>query len=405
MMAPTYKNHDQISGFTLVEILVGISLSLVVLGGVLAVYIPTLQSWRVTTSLAEIQDTEAILHDTFGTSIRQAGIIGCGNNTRSKDNITPFTGAQRALVSGWAFPSPIRSDTDTNNFVTADHFLANTLGVFPANASDTALNNAFVNLNAKRLVDSTNTAIGDVFYTLTPSTGFYRINSAASTSTLIQVENNVSINAGEFFVVNTCDASRIVRAIRTNRSGQINFASATEFTVPPDNTVVNRFNPVAYYLGSFTANSDESTTIPTLYRRTISQALTNSGAFQIIDTPISTGIENLRLQFGVSAGGDFIVNYQTAHTLPSTTGNIADLSNVTNVKVHVMIRASSAGTGSSKQSLRFPDINGHMVDCYLDTDPDPSACPSFVTDSPTIPRKVITFTYVFPHQAAIIHGA
>lgn len=386
-------------GFTLVELLVGIALGVVVLGGVLAVYIPTIKSWSATASLAQIHDTESVLHDIFGTSIRQAGLLACGRNYNIIDG-TGLSSADRAGSINWALTT---TEFLQKSFLAyaADHDVQTTLGM---------------EIQSKRLtnrITTGSTYIGDAFYVLAPSHGFYRVDahdasSADKTITLSsRLSKNISFKTGDFFIVNDCNNPMLIRASTDAQSTyDTSTSKATidlEYTnaqsaniVHPVNTVINVFEPAIYYLRPQSG-------VPTLYKATISATTPIS----LVHTPLLTGVENLRVEYGITdASGRFIEKYETVNG-PSGAGNSADatLSNVHAVRISVMIQAPSGD--STQSNIAFPNLKGELRYCFKDgestKDGFKDACPEFL--EPAIggrrKHKVIQFTYILPRIISI----
>ena len=68
------------SGFTLIEILIAMSLGLVVLGGIISIMMPAVSSWRTAAAISSIQDIEQVAHDRMGQKIRQSSLMACGGS-------------------------------------------------------------------------------------------------------------------------------------------------------------------------------------------------------------------------------------------------------------------------------------------------------------------------------------
>lgn len=396
-------------GFTLLEIIVGIGLSLGVLTAVISIYVPTLQSYRATGDLSDLQDNQSLLHTIFGTSIRQAGLLGCDGTNNIVDGIEPDTNT--AVIAGvnnldraavqWAFPN-LAGGTTHPAFLRIP-FLA-----FPANISDSALNTAISGLAEVRLTDDGN-GVGDIFYTLAPSTGFNRV--AASTNGVgaktISFQNNSTIvNAGDFYIINDCDNTVLIRADQNSATGLLSYNNnqLNNFTHAV-NTVVTRFEPSVYYL-RVPGAADGVPQLPSLYRRSIVNARVDATAFAINDAPIITGVDNMRIEYGLATdtignGVNYVTRYVTANNLGG-----AAMNNVKSVRVTLMLRANQTSPlGAQIAQLVFPTLATTPAitesNCY-GTSPDPFACPNFViSTAQSIARTVVTFTYQLPRVTNI----
>lgn len=382
-------------GFTLIELMVGISLGVVVMGGLLAVYIPTIKSWNANTSLAQIHDTESVLHDIFGTSIRQAGLLACGKNSNIIDGIG-LSSTDLGKTSNWAFKS-------------GTNFLQASFKAFAASSDVTSLLAKSVQDNRlKNNISSGSTTIGDAFFVLAPSEGFYRVishdanNDAKTLHVSSSINSNIDFTAGEFFIVNDCNNPVIFRSsaassVDSDGLTEIKYTNTQLNTYPhPKNTVVNVFEPAIYYLGA----KDK---VPTLYKATIS----TTTPLKLIHTPILTGVENMRVEYGIAdSNGDYVEKYETIAG-PSGAGNsaTASLDNVLSVRISVMMQAPGANTAQT--NIGFPNLKGVVRYCYKNgestKDGFKDACPDFVTSTEGRKKthKVIQFTFILPRIVSI----
>ena len=370
----------------------GLALSVIVLAGILSVYLPAVRSWGVSSDLAEIHDTEAILHELLGDNIRQSGLLGCNINptvSNIVDGINPAINRINSNVNTWAFNPASFANPSFMAFAANDTTNAGSFGV-----------------NGQRLNDGGNGPVGDYFFTLAPTSGYYRVTSASppgTTPSALNLADDLSpgtpplIETGDFFIVNDCNNTVIVRASGDGNGVLTYINNALPTYTHPNNTTVNPFSPELYYLGSYNPPGATTPPVPTLYRRTIDQTL-NGGAFTTTDNPILTGVENLRVEYGVFArdanGNPFISDYFTPNNLPAG----VTMANVSAVRITVMIQSAGSNNAAEQTSLIFPDLNGNPVDCYGGGTPNQDACPDFVTDADGRRRshKVISFTYALP---------
>lgn len=392
-------------GFTLIELLVGMGLSAIVLAGVLAVYVPVIKSWGTSTDLAEIHDTQSILYETLGLNIRQSGLLGCTEDpTKSKviDGVTPPQSGRDNKIKGWAFGQVTGLVQPSFKAYAAD---------------DTSIENDLSNnLQNKRITSNgSNTGsgarIGDVFYALAPSEGYYRVSDVGAPNSddksLVlrsDLDTQFEIKQGNFYIINDCENAVVVRATADSNSGNSGIATlAYTNTVlntyqHPRRTVVNPFRPALFYISAFQPNGS-STSIPTLYRRTVS----TDDEPSIEDDAILTGVENIRIEFGVFArddeGNPYVTDYYTIKNLPGA----ATMKDVSTVRVSVMIQSAGNNNATKQSSLIFPDLDGNLVDCFDSATPDTSACPEFVTsdDGRKKSHKVIQYAFALPRVEQI----
>lgn len=69
-----------VAGFTLIELMVAMLLGLIVIAGVTSVFLANQQVYRTNHALGEVQDSSRIAFEMLAQNIREAGLLGCGNN-------------------------------------------------------------------------------------------------------------------------------------------------------------------------------------------------------------------------------------------------------------------------------------------------------------------------------------
>lgn len=93
---PSVKDGQR--GFTLVELLVAMTLGLVLIGGVISVVVTTRQTLRVNENLAHMQEGARFSFELMAREIREAGMVPCG--TRLTANVLRTAGSPN--VAWWA---------------------------------------------------------------------------------------------------------------------------------------------------------------------------------------------------------------------------------------------------------------------------------------------------------------
>jgi len=131
-------NHRQ-NGFTIVEIMVAITLSAILIAGVIQVYLSSKESFRVQNELARLQETQRIAIEFLQRDISKAGIVIFPNG--------PIPGPEISVVDGGGNNSDsiqVRYESSTGT---------DCLGqALPANANGIADNLYFVDQNTNQLM-------------------------------------------------------------------------------------------------------------------------------------------------------------------------------------------------------------------------------------------------------------
>ena len=82
------------SGFTMVELMVAITLSVIVSGALLSVFLSTNNSYRSTSGAASYTDSGRIALDVIQQSIRSSGFMAC--STVQRQIVQSIAGLERA---------------------------------------------------------------------------------------------------------------------------------------------------------------------------------------------------------------------------------------------------------------------------------------------------------------------
>ena len=81
MNRPT--THQQLRGFTLIELMIAMVLGLLIVGGVISVMLSNRQSYRTNQGLAQVQESARTAYELLAHDVRQSDSNGCGNVART----------------------------------------------------------------------------------------------------------------------------------------------------------------------------------------------------------------------------------------------------------------------------------------------------------------------------------
>lgn len=110
-------------GFTLVEILVAMTVGLFLTAGILTLFLGAKQSYRGTEAVGAVQENGRYVLEQLGQELRQAGVLGCQRTLMLQETL-PAAGSSKRLMHGFADDSytiynalalvdPINSNPDT----------------------------------------------------------------------------------------------------------------------------------------------------------------------------------------------------------------------------------------------------------------------------------------------------
>lgn len=332
-------NPPRLRGFSLVELMVAMALSLVLLGGVLAIFASSKKTYETTDRLSRIQETGRYALDSIVRDLRGAGFVGC---------------MQRATFSS----TLNNADTLMWNFQ------------FPVQGFDAQSGTWDPPLDTDVAVDATAlTNAGDALVIRGPRAEFEPLRivaSMADTPDDVTIDNTVPglIEAGDIVQASDC-GGRTVFQVTANDAGVLSHGitdpAPTDLAAAPGNSKVDldyaftagtpdgkrgsgevvAMRSVVYFLRPSTADA----TVPALWRRV-------GGAD--VSEEVAEGVENMQFQFGEDTNGDDIVatgEYRTAD-------DVVRWDRVISVRVALLVRSLSAyGTdrdGGTYQVLEQP---------------------------------------------------
>lgn len=88
MIRPEKVKRSQSAGFTILELMVALVLSLIIIAGVISIFLANKQSYRTNEGLGEIQDGARTAFELMARDIRTSGLTGCINNGRVANILT-----------------------------------------------------------------------------------------------------------------------------------------------------------------------------------------------------------------------------------------------------------------------------------------------------------------------------
>lgn len=299
--------RPRVLGFSVVELLVAVALSLLLLVGVMAIFASSRSSYETTDRLSRIQENGRFALDQLTQHIRSAGFVGCARQpTYASSSLTNAT-----TVLQWNFmDGPVRGFQSTSATAWSPTIDASVTS--PSGGSDVLV----LRVPARDAEPLRLTA---------------DMTSGTDTLTVPNVTNGVqtgdvalaySCEAQSYFHVSSFAGGVIGHAVSTGTPGNadntINYAFRRNAEVIPVETVI-------YYIRESTGVA--AGTLPagttSLWRR-----VGLADAQELVE-----GVERMELEFGVDTNGDTIVDaYQTANA-------VTNWGNVFSVSVALLVRS------------------------------------------------------------------
>lgn len=314
----TQSHANKQRGFSMIEIMVAMTLSLILLAGVLQIYASSRQSFRMQEALSRVQENGRFALEFLSRDIRMADFWGCARPDKVTNNLDPLGGA------GYI------------DFGTGGLLGSNNTGL---NGSDTiTLRGAY-------------------------ETGMNILPNGAAgygpqTSSVITVATGNGINQCDILMVADCSQADIFQDTNANPNGTGQLVHNTGATCAPGNynpgsctggnahclskiyagdANIYRMQQLAYSLGNGAQNQ------PALFRQRDFAA-----ALELVD-----GISDLQIQYGEDTDGDRTANYY----VPANA--VDEMNNVVSVRVWVLSRSYEDNLSPTPQTYEWE--NGQVT--------------------------------------------
>lgn len=327
------------TGFSLMELMIAITIGFIVVAGVGYLYLGSRQTFNAQDSLSAIQENSRFALDTMSRDIRMAGYMGCGNlavysaspstlgNITKAPAIAPVTPATALQVfpggTGWAAPAGVT------------RVAGDVLRVSGANPSGASLTTPPVSPASSASIH------------ISGNPGNFLANDVLlisdCTDAVIFVASSVSSSSG------------IVSIAHASSTNTVPYLSATHGFSPPTSgspgAQVYAFRQADYFVGCPTASwSGGQCSVPLALYQVI-----NNGVPQ----PLVDNVENMGFMLGVDTSApppnvppaQIVGSYDTPTTVANANGGAGNWANVLTVQVHLLMVGGPANEGRSNVAV------------------------------------------------------
>jgi type IV pilus assembly protein PilW len=318
-------------GFSVVELMVAMAISLLLLGGVISIFVSSKNSYETNERLSRIQESGRFALNSIMTDLRGSGFVGCARQ-------------------------PTYLSTSLNNATTLQwNFLAGPVTGFQATGTNTWAPAMDVSIPSPLSGSDVLVVRGPVRERVTlPLTA----DVGAPTNTLqVAAGSSNGVATGDIVLAYSCEAISVFQASDyatstgvishvANASGQVpgNANDTVNYSYRSAVTNVVPVETVAYFIAPSSRVIDVSDPAPlgttSLWRRRGLNA-----AEELVE-----GIDQLQVQYGVDTTGDVVVDeYRTAN-------NVTDWNDVISVSVALLVRSvDSYGVDTDRRSYTLLD--------------------------------------------------
>jgi type IV pilus assembly protein PilW len=326
--------HQQ--GFSLVELMIAITLSLVLTLGVIEIFSSSKQTNRTQSALGNLQENARFALDMLSYDIRMAGNIGCNrtaavNNLATGDNLPNIgNGIQGYEYSG--LPAVLITGSDKNP-------------------------------DSSEVVSTPNNTDVIVIRYATPDTLEVASTTTVTNTSSVTLTQTTSIDPGDPVIISDCtNADIFVAKTISPDKKTITLATGKAFNKSyASDAEVAPLKYVAYYI------REGSNDINNLYRKVVNGV---SGNLSINNAePLLEGVENIQIRYGETLS-DGKIRYVAA----GTTG--LDMNRVTSIRISLLFSTIDNNLASGTQSYWF---DGSLVNLATTANSNKKLYRSFTT--------------------------
>jgi type IV pilus assembly protein PilW len=386
MNAHLSQTRRHVRGFSLIEMMVAITVGLVLISVMSVVYLNSKSSTRRQDQLSNIQQSVRTAFEYLAFDSRMVGHLGCFTRL---DNLTPV-GALN-LANNFA--------VGIEGYEYAGTAVGGTFAMTSSTPTDTTTATAWSNSPGATTATIPLTAVsGGAAVGITPGSDVLIVRSTAvgrpvrltaavagGSATAIPIENrstgscpNGAANVsgfcdGSFGVISTCNAAQAFQVTTAGASLVLPSAIQGSTIYAVNATEVFPMQTVVYYI-----KRSSSGTTTSLYRRVLDGAQTDPA---LQDQELIEGVENMQIRYGVDTDTelDGIIN---GDYVPAS--SVAEWNRVVAVRISLLVRASTP-IDNNLASTSAP-VNGVTV--------------TFPTTGPRFDRRVFTTTVALRNRIA-----
>ncbi len=292
-------------GFSLVEIMVALTVSLILMAGVGQLYVSSKQSYRFSESLSRLQENGRYAIEAMTKELRMIGYQGCADSRNIESNII----ADTPPIVGTFLDSTIRAFEVTSS------------GWSPAINGDLQSTTSIENLAA----DNSDVAVVQ----RASADSLSLTGNMAAANANIQIANNaLGFASGDIIVISDCESADIFRATNVSASASTvtiahadtnNSSASLSKPYGTDARVMN-FISNAYYVADTGRTNTQGNPVFALFRRDIGGTITE----------LVEGVENMQLEFGEDLGGG------NMRYVPANNATL-DLAQVTAIRISLLV--------------------------------------------------------------------
>lgn len=321
------KHH----GFSLVEILIGLTLGLIITASVLGVFLSQFKIYQSNTSQATIQNAESAISALIIPTIRSAGYMGCASISQTISNLIPggaapigALGTTAAMIMGY------------------DAIAGTTINITQNNAPNSS-NTSHWSPTLETSLQGEVQTVSDVLVVLGASPGSIPIAVTAITSgsNSLTLQNASGIAAGQFAAISDCSTATVFNVTGVVGTTITHASGASALANASDALSINY--PVGSQFISLTQTAFFVANDPSGQSSLVRATFNTNGTWTI--QSMVPGVQSMQVLYGIGTNGS-LSQYVAASA-------VADWSRVYAIRLGFLIAGAegSATLGPSQHNV------------------------------------------------------
>ncbi len=347
------QKHNK--GFTLVEVMISMVISLILLLGVSQIFTSNKRSQNIAGGLARVQENARFALKKISADMRRAGYVGCAGTDQLKNhlettnpNYDPDLFDFTRATAGWEY---------TAGQATSATQPGETYSISSDSPAPVADANDWQNNNTTGLPTTLEGKVvpgSDVIVMKWTGDNLFNIELSGNVLTntpVITTKADHGITDGTILIISDCSGGDVFQQVSNGNSKSLNSAKASGAIVPGNKTPagdvwghsygnganISYFLSRAYYIGQGVSGE------PSLYSITYDQAATAQNIEEIAE-----GVENMQVLYGVAASllapnDKLPIKYVTAQ-------QVTNHSLVVSLKIGIIVRSPNEVKSADKSS-------------------------------------------------------
>lgn len=330
------------SGFSLIEIMVALGISLFIMAGIGYVYINSKQTYRTQEQLSRLQENGRLAFEYLARDIRMAGYWGCGTAGMDSDKqFIPPSPPDKCTTPKAQITNTL-NDASTNPF----NFGRYIEGFNDVDSSFTTYPNVKVGTDVvvTRGADPLGLRVTKHSGGNPPGSSDIKVNDAsriANDDILIVTD---CTNAAVFQVTNVNTGQNVVHNQGQNTIGPGN--STNDLCKNYEGGEVLKAFSRSYYIGTKVRNSSGGDDLTSTGRPALIRAEFNRRYLELVP-----GVENMQITYGVDTNNDYFTD--TYNTAAEVTTN-SQWAQVKSVRIELLLASTEDNITTDKVKYRFP---------------------------------------------------